>query len=223
MAVSKKVWRRRQRLLNKWVRERELLKGVKPLKVDGEPGPATRKRIKNVKWWIGYFHRKKRTGAWTRLFQNQLTHPHSERFLNRKQQKRGRHRRVEHYEWWKHHQQHAADGKLDRFEGVVCGDGWAQKCEFARKHGWVGHITSGYRDPAYSESLCYRICGAPSCSGTCAGRSSNHSKPSVAAGSAIDVSDYYNFGRIMARSDCPGPRVFNALPRDPVHFSITGR
>lgn len=220
--ASKAVWRKRQRLLNHWFSERELLKDIKPLKVDGVPGPGTRKRIREAKWFIGYT--KNRGSAWTRLFENQLKHPHWKKYTGVKSQKRGRKRRLHHHHWWKHHQNVShPDGKLDHFEGVTCGDGWAQKCEFARRHGWTGHINSGYRDPAYSESLCYRICGAPSCSGTCAGRSSNHSRPSVASGAAIDVSDYVRFGQIMARSDCPGPRVFNALPRDPVHFSITGR
>lgn len=88
---------------------------------------------------------------------------------------------------------------------------------WARKHGWKGVVTSGYRSPTYSRSLCYAMCGAPSCPGRCAGIASNHVR------AAIDVSDYVTFGRLM-RSYPGSPRIFNALgARDPVHFSPSGR
>lgn len=87
---------------------------------------------------------------------------------------------------------------------------------WARAHGWRGYVTSGYRSPAYSEQLCRSMCGAPRCPGRCAGTSSNHVR------TAIDVSDYYTFGRLM--KSCPHqPKIFNGLgSRDPVHFSPNG-
>lgn len=84
---------------------------------------------------------------------------------------------------------------------------------------WHGVIVSGYRTPEYSEGLCIAMCGAPSCSGRCAGRSTNHAKK-VYPGGALDVSDYVNFG-IAARK--VGAPLVNALgAADPVHFSPSG-
>lgn len=85
--------------------------------------------------------------------------------------------------------------------------------------GWRGAVISGYRSPAYSQQLCYQICGAPSCPGTCAGTSSNHTKTGNLQG-AIDVSDYYTFAAVQAKIGSP---LFNALPNDRPHFSATGR
>jgi hypothetical protein len=94
---------------------------------------------------------------------------------------------------------------------------WLEK---SRRAGWGGSLVSGWRDPAYSEQLCYRIYGAPSCTGRCAGRASNHSGSEYPAG-AVDVSDFYNFGAIQKRIGSP---LINALgAQDPVHFSISGR
>jgi hypothetical protein len=111
--------------------------------------------------------------------------------------------------------------------GVVQFDGksvaaWIQPyLVWARQNGWKGTLTSGWRDPAYSEHLCLNMCGAPTCAGRCAGRTSNHAG-SVKPAGAIDVSDYVTFGRLMAR--CPyTPRLQNQLgARDPVHFSASG-
>ena len=85
--------------------------------------------------------------------------------------------------------------------------------------GWRGAVNSGWRSPAYSTQLCMNMCGAPSCPGKCAGAASNHSGSNYPAG-AIDVSDYDNFERIQFRIGSP---LRNALPYDPVHFSISGR
>lgn len=87
--------------------------------------------------------------------------------------------------------------------------------------GWSGGLYSGFRDPAYSEQLCFNICNQPSCPGLCAGRSSNHSGKdgSPPGWGAIDAQDYINFGRIQARIGSP---LKNALPNDRPHFSATG-
>lgn len=91
----------------------------------------------------------------------------------------------------------------------------------SRNAGWTGTVVSGYRSPEYSESLCRAMCGAPTCSGRCAGRGSNHSQTGPPNWGAIDVSDYTNFGRIQSRIGSP---LHNSLgSADPVHFSYTGR
>ena len=114
-------------------------------------------------------------------------------------------------------------GPVSIFDGKPVASEWVPILSACRRSGlWAGSLVSGYRTPEYSESLCYRICGAPSCSGTCAGRSSNHSKTSVAAGSAVDVSDPIGFRRALIHVG--HSELHNALgARDPVHFSITGR
>lgn len=94
---------------------------------------------------------------------------------------------------------------------------WLQK---SVDKGWDGALSSGYRTPAYSESLCWAMCGAPSCPGTCAGRSSNHSQTGPPNWGAIDVLSYSKFGRIQKEIGSP---LHNSLgPQDPVHFSYTG-
>lgn len=96
---------------------------------------------------------------------------------------------------------------------------WLQRI---RNEGWSGYVVSGVRTPAYSVQLCYNMCGAPSCSGTCAGANSNHNcgDPCKYPGGALDVSDYYRFGAICREIGCP---LINRLgASDPVHFSISG-
>ena len=97
---------------------------------------------------------------------------------------------------------------------------WLDK---SRSAGWGGVVVSGVRTPEYSESLCYSMCGAPSCPGRCAGRASNHNMTENQGYpyGALDVSDYYNFGAIQKRIGSP---LINALgAQDPVHYSVSGR
>lgn len=93
---------------------------------------------------------------------------------------------------------------------------WLQK---SVDRGWSGGLYSGFRDPAYSESLCFQICGAPSCSGTCAGRSSNHSQKGPPNWGAIDVHEGERFGQIQRQMGSP---LKNNLPNDRPHYSYTG-
>lgn len=109
---------------------------------------------------------------------------------------------------------------LGTFDGVSVANWFIPYLQWARANGWKGKLVSGHRDPAYSESLCFKMCGAASCSGTCAGKSSNHSGVKKPQG-AIDVTDEANFAALMKR--CPFlPHIFNDLPADRVHFSATG-
>ncbi len=98
---------------------------------------------------------------------------------------------------------------------------WVQKIRAAGR--WHGVVVSGYRTPEYSEQLCYGMCGAPSCPGRCAGRSSNHCCPPTFTGvpyeGAVDVTDYYTFGAECRRLGAP---LTNHLPADPVHYSHGG-
>lgn len=84
--------------------------------------------------------------------------------------------------------------------------------------GWRGVVNSGWRDPAYSESLCRAMCGAPSCPGRCAGRASNHAGSEYPNG-AVDLTDQYTFAAVQFRIGSP---LRNNLPADRVHFSVSG-
>jgi hypothetical protein len=94
---------------------------------------------------------------------------------------------------------------------------WIDKIDAA---GWNGVVVSGYRTPAYSQQLCYAMCGAPACPGRCAGVNSNHNKAAEYPNGAVDVTDYLTFKAVASRVGSP---LRNALPStDPVHFSVSG-
>lgn len=93
----------------------------------------------------------------------------------------------------------------------------------ARNRGlWHGYVVSGYRSPAYSTSLCVAMCGHPTCPGTCAGATSNHSGLIYPAGAVdVDVAHRNEFANAMQKLGSP---LHNALgPADPNHFSASGR
>lgn len=83
---------------------------------------------------------------------------------------------------------------------------------------WRGFVVSGYRTPAYSESLCFGMCHAPTCPGRCAGRNTNHARKGGRNG-AVDLTDYFTFAAECRRH---GSWLENHLPQDLVHFSDSG-
>lgn len=97
-----------------------------------------------------------------------------------------------------------------------CAEGFVAICDRAWARGWRGVLTSGWRSPEYSESLCENMCGNPTCPGRCAGRGSRHSQTPWQNG-AIDVTDPWKFDSVT-------PELFNALgAADPWHMSTSGR
>lgn len=212
-----------QRALNAFCEEH--LKGVQPLIVDGDKGAATDKRIRQAKYWLGF---KVPTGAGVgKQLIPRLEHPKDpKRFPDKSYVERGHKRRTAQREHWRRLRKKAdeADG-VTEFDGVPVAVVAVPYLKFARKSGvWKGHLNSGWRDPEYSEHLCYVMCNAPSCPGKCAGKSSNHVGITHDR-FAVDVTDYVNFGKVMALPNAPhNPRIFNALgAQDPVHFSPSGR
>lgn len=204
-----------QRSLNRFTKK--WLDGiVGPVVVDGDKGPATDRRIQEVKFYLGYG--SDRTTDVIPRFVRRMRHPRNPLYSTPGLIARGIARRRK--------AKRAARAGLTpgvvRFDGVPCAKWMVPYLEWARRNGWQGGLVSGWRSPEYSDSLCRAMCGAPSCPGRCAGRASNHSGSSKPRG-AVDVSRYDQFGALMAR--CPlEPRIFNALGwRDPVHFSTTGR
>ena len=84
---------------------------------------------------------------------------------------------------------------------------------------WAGGLYSGFRTPEYSESLCIAQCGEVRCSGTCAGRASNHSQTGPPNWGAVDVVDAAGF---QAGANQVGAPFTNHLPADQPHRSYTG-
>ena len=200
---------------------RKFLMGLKPIKVDGKPGPSTNGAIITAKFFLGYKRPINDTVDATFLFT--LKNPTKvTKFNTRSRIKLARKRRVEGRARWAHNLVKAVvTSGVTRFDGIPVAAWLVPYLVWARANGWRGHVVSGWRDPKYSQALCYRMCGAPSCSGRCAGLNSNH-VGSVKPRGALDLTDYAQFGALMRR--CPlSPRLFNALgARDPVHFSASG-
>lgn len=213
-SISTAAVKERQRKLNAFTSKR--LKGVGPIPVDGKEGPLTRKRIIHCKWWLGW---ESRDGSWSPKFQQALGHPFDRKNTSGATVYRGIKRRAAHNALWV--KTHFSSG-VTTYDGVRVASVAVPILKWCRAHGWHGRLVSGYRDPAYSEHLCYAMCGRPSCPGRCAGRGSNHAGK-TARQFAVDVSDYSTFSHVVAR--CPiRPHIYNALgSQDPVHFSPTGR
>jgi hypothetical protein len=194
------------------------LENVAPLMVDGVQGEATEKRIRRVKYYLGYRGAEQRSTSVTPKLLRHMAHPRSARLANPAKLARAVSRRRKQH---KAAAQSAAPAAgVDAFDGKPVAAWLKPYLDWARAHGWQGTLNSGYRTPEYSEHLCHGICGAPSCPGKCAGRTSHHSIR-VKPGGSIDVSDYVKFGELMRQ--CPySPRIFNNLPNDRVHYSNTG-
>jgi len=217
-----------QRTLNAFTHK--YLKGVNPLMVDGVRGHATNVRILQVKYYLGYSkyvkskkHPNARDASWRPLTVRRIRHPRSRKHSSVEMIAAGIYRRRKQHIRYRQQiiKSHVTSG-VTRYDGVPVAAWLVPYLNYARRNGWQGRLVSGWRDPAYSESLCYRMCGAPTCAGRCAGRTSNHAG-SVKPRGALDVSDYARFGTIMAKAPL-SPHIFNALGwRDPVHYSASGR
>lgn len=145
-------------------------------------------------------------------------------------------RRQKKEKWLKQHQPSFTEGRWPTFDGQevapwmvglapsktrsgkVVTRNWLQEI---RGRGWGGQLISGIRTKAHSVELCFQICGAPSCSGRCAGETSNHNCTGECAfpDGAGDFTDPDEFNAISAEIDCP---LINNLPLDPNHHSVTG-
>lgn len=209
--------------MNTFIRKNRGL-GYARLMVDGVLGQHTRDRIHQIKYLIGYM-RENLTSEVNDNFYHRMRHPRDTK-NNWGQTKstvsRGRRRRIRRRRWVAQNQVKSyLKSGVSRFDGRPVAKCAVPLLQWARKNGWRGNLTSGWRDPAYSQHLCYQMCGRPSCPGKCAGLSSNH-VGSTSSRFAMDVSDYVNFGSLMRR--CPlHPKVHNSLgARDPVHFSPSG-
>jgi len=194
------------------------LENVTPLMVDGVEGPATKKRLRRVKYYLGYRGAEQRSDSYTPELLKHMEHPRSPRHANPAKLARALARRRKQHKLAA--QTSATSAGVATFDGKPVAAWLKPYLDWARAHGWQGQLNSGYRTPEYSEHLCYGMCGAPRCPGTCAGRTSHHSIR-VKPGGSIDVTDHIKFGELMRQ--CPySPRIFNNLPDDRIHYSSTG-
>ena len=204
------------RFTNRW------LSGVKPIIVDGKKGFATNRRIMTVKYYLGYG--SNRDSEVTSLFVRRMRHPRDSQYFPKGMIGTGIKRRAAQRARYLANQVAGFfTSGVGTYDGRPVAKHFIPYLNYARNHGWQGHLNSGWRSPAYSESLCYAMCGAPSCPGRCAGRASAHSQSTPPYG-AIDVSDYWKFAELMRSMPLPAgaPRIFNDLPIDRVHFSYNG-
>jgi hypothetical protein len=195
------------------------LKGLTPLREDGEWGRLTHRRSRIGKFQLGY---DDLSDDWAPQQQRRLRHPKDADLASADAIARGERRRSEQRESWERNQQAATQSAgVTTFDGRPCAKWLVPYLQWAREEaGWRGMLESGWRDPEYSEHLCFQMCGAPRCPGRCAGRSSNHVGDAPPRG-AIDVTEYARFGAVIR--NCPlTPKIFNALPSDLVHFSASG-
>jgi hypothetical protein len=79
-----------QRLLNRFVKR--WLTGIKPLKVNGKAGAATKRRIKLVKYYLGYG--KGRDAKVNARFLSRMAHPRDPRFASKRMIRAGTRRRA---------------------------------------------------------------------------------------------------------------------------------
>jgi hypothetical protein len=136
--------------------------------------------------------------------------------------------RLHHFKELRYHHKHppVVEG-LVHYDGEML-PGWiAEVNDRARKSGeWKGVVISGVRSPEYSEHLCIIMCGAPTCSGRCGGRNSNHACPPSGKGvkyeGAEDVTDPAGLQRYCRKHNLPLRGNGEMLPADLNHFSHAG-
>lgn len=216
--MSQSTTRALQRALNYFTIR--YVDGVPALHVDGVSGPATRKRIRQCKYWLGY--QGKTTADDNHELRERLWHPKDPRYSTKERIARGNRRRSAHRREWRQ-ELRLADGHdgVVLYDGVPCAAIAVPILNWCREHGWNGVLVSGWRSPHYSRGLCIKMCGAPSCPGMCAGESSNHVGVSSSR-FALDVTEYSDFENIVVKCQLK-PRIKNLLDaRDPVHFSPSG-
>lgn len=192
--------------------------------VDGKLGPLTLKMTRLTGSMLGMSARQLRKitdGEISHYAEMVIEHDRSRTPAMKFRAKR----RAKHFARMRHELNHPPTHEgVVTFDGHPCA-GWIADClQKARDHGWGGVLVSGFRTPEYSESLCFAMCGAPSCPGRCAGRATNHACPSSYTckkyEGAADVSDYIRFGQVCRELGLP---LQNALPStDPVHYSNSG-
>lgn len=199
--------------------------GWTPLTVDGNAGELTGRAVWEAQWLLGYHRSNIDRHRLDNAFWDRMHHPWQpfpKYGVTRNLLLSGWRRRIHRRAWVARNVIHAyLKPGVGRFDGKPVAKCLIPVLSWCRQHDWHGQLVSGWRSGPYSEHLCYIMCGHPTCPGRCAGRDTNHTGDSPER-CAADVSQYEEFRRIVA--ECPiQPHIRNALPKDRVHFSPSGR
>jgi hypothetical protein len=224
MAKTKEQVRHVQSEMNAFVVKNPSL-GLAKVVVDGDHGKLSKKLMHEIKYLLGYSHKKAKISSWSNIFLHRMRHPtlvEPRWYQTKLAVKNGKKRRATRRRKLRRVKISAfLKPGVGTFDGKPVAKTAIPVLRWCREHGWKGWLVSGYRTPAYSEHLCIVMCGRPSCPGRCAGRATNHAYAQPDR-FGLDVSDYVNFRRIVA--NCPiKPHIHNELPNDLVHFSPSGR
>jgi hypothetical protein len=105
---------------------------------------------------------------------------------------------------------------LSHFDGHLVSSWIVPVLKWARKNGWSGSVTSGYRT-TQQQAEAVSTFGPKAPPGQ-----SNHNKVNYPGG-AVDVSDYQTLARLVPSYPGPGPTlVSGSVIGDPLHFSSNG-
>lgn len=99
------------------------------------------------------------------------------------------------------------------YEGIAVAKWIIPILEYAKKHGWKGRVTSGYRSRAEQERIYNSGVRPAAVPGT-----SNHEQ-STFPGGAVDVTDAQELSEILKKSPFATFLIW-AGSKDPVHFSF---
>src|SRR5438105_500987 len=119
-------WKARQHRLNLFTSK--YLKGVGKIREDGDPGAATRKRIREAKFWLGWLD-KNINGGWSDGFHDALIDPSKQPKVT---VKRGNARRRTHNIGWV--KSHASVLSTRTFDGVRVAQWMVPYLKWARAH-----------------------------------------------------------------------------------------
>jgi hypothetical protein len=108
------------------------------------------------------------------------------------------------------------------FAGVPVAPWIRPRLAWARKQGWTGKVTSGYRSSEEQREL-YLAWKAGRRSGPVAAPGSSNHELLLWPGGAVDVTDADRFNELMKRWPGKGPALRRAIPGEPWHFSNLGR
>lgn len=206
------------------------------IKIDSDAGRRTFDAANMVAWLKGFSEDELHVISSGRISQRDFEIIIGQRVRTEEMKKRAESRKTEaekrrkKHKWLEEHPQPKpapAGGEWVMFDNHEVAKWIAKILQEARDSGmWNGEVISGRRSPQYCEELCFGICGAPSCSGTCAGRSSNHCGPPTFKGldgeGAVDVTDPQGLRAFCEKHGKPLRGGGVVLPRDLPHFSRAG-
>lgn len=193
--------------------------GFHMLKADGILGDATMRAALHVAWNMGISYRSLKKGL-TKFTQRKIKGTMPRSIFDRRRVQKRRKENTDNPFLPLHPDRPPEQGGLTWMDGKWVATWIADDLLWYRNHGlWHGIVVSGWRDPVYSQHLCYQMCGRPSCPGRCAGTASRH-VGKVYPNGAADVTSYTE---LKTATHSHPRRIRNdVLPSDLVHYSSDG-